>query len=295
MKHKMREDNMKNKLYFGVTFTLLSFFNTFQARATLTCNCGIDGHESECCWEINDGVLTISAANGATNVTMKDYEWVYSTTSYPEHYVSTAPWAGQNATSLVVGEGISNIGAYAFIGESKITNISGMSTVTSIGTSSFNRVSGLSSLTIPDSVTHIDDAAFFHMTGLTDLTVPDSIEEMVGKRNFAENNGESNNSIKNLTISSDMLAQYLLAQGGFANGANINCTSGDCAAILSAWDQKKGTNYSSSVNISLKNTDGTTTVYRNGEIIAYKGKRIYTMEEATLVTGKKNKVMIKYK
>ncbi|MBR5157744.1 MAG: leucine-rich repeat domain-containing protein [Clostridia bacterium] len=81
------------------------------------------------------------------------------------------PWTYLDVKNIVVNEGVTSIGNYAFsycINAQSVT-ISG--TVTSIGTLSFNKCSGLSEIVIPDSVRSISSDTFDGCTGLTKITV----------------------------------------------------------------------------------------------------------------------------
>ena len=135
---------------------------------------------------------------------------------------------------------------------------------------------------------------------VTNLTISDSVET-IGNRAFAkydENSGSTklpNDWVTNLTISADTLQKYLDAKGGFSENANITCTSGDCMEILSAWDTANNTNYTQNTRFGFKNTDGSLSIYKNGSLVGYKGKRIYTIDEANAVAGEKNRVSIKYR
>ena len=83
--------------------------------------------------------------------------------------------------------------------------------------------------------------------------------------------------------------------GSFSQGATLNCTSGDCMEVLNQWDKDNQTSLSSFITVSIANADGSSSIYRNGNFIGYKNKRIYTLEEANEVTGPVNRVSIKYR
>ena len=141
---------------------VLTFATISESRAAKTCDCGTAGHETECCWEITevtkDGktekVLTISPGvdengNTYTSVQMKNYDREFSDAfignGYGYQYKTTAPWARQSVTSLVVNDGIESIGKNAFIGEEKIKTAD------------------------IDNVKTLNQNAFFFATGLTDV------------------------------------------------------------------------------------------------------------------------------
>ena len=83
---------------------------------------------------------------------------------------------GELITDLVIPEGVTEIGAYAFDGCSSITSVTIPSSVTGIGAYAF-RNCGMRSAVIPDSVTDIGEYAFAN-NDLTEITVPGSISEI---------------------------------------------------------------------------------------------------------------------
>ena len=80
-----------------------------------------------------------------------------------------------NVTSVIIPEGVTSIGDYAFLACESITSIAIPEGVTSIGNEAFKKCSGLTSITIPGSVTSIGDAAFSGCSGLTSVTIGNSV------------------------------------------------------------------------------------------------------------------------
>ena len=111
------------------------------------------GTTGSCRWSLDDeGNLTISG-NGA----MGNY--------YDD---STLPW-GKNITSVIIENGVTSIGNFAFYGCTGLTSVTIPDSVTSIGSSAFRGCSGLTSITIPDSVTSIGSGAFYGTTWYNNL------------------------------------------------------------------------------------------------------------------------------
>ncbi len=71
-----------------------------------------------------------------------------------------------------------NLNGTPFYNNSVIKTVVVEDGVTSIGDYAFSNCTGLTSVTIPDSVTSIGDDAFFLCTGLTSITIPDSVKSI---------------------------------------------------------------------------------------------------------------------
>ena len=54
-------------------------------------------------------------------------------------------------------------------------------------------------------------------------------------------------------------------------------------------------NADGSIDTYQYSSDGSAAIYRDGALKSYKGKRIYTLDEAQKVTGNVNRVSIKYR
>jgi len=74
---------------------------------------------------------------------------------------------------IIIPNGVTNIGWYAFVGTS-LTAITIPNSVTSIEGRAFGGIS-LTAITIPDSVTSIGDGAFWGCTSLTSITIGNSV------------------------------------------------------------------------------------------------------------------------
>ncbi len=90
--------------------------------------------------------------NGAVNITGTGAMYEYS------NVVAERDWGEVNTVNI--GEGITEVGAYAFLDDKIIKKVSFPSTLTAIGKKAFYRCSDMEYIWIPKSVTNIDDQAF---------------------------------------------------------------------------------------------------------------------------------------
>ena len=128
-----------------------------------------NGGEEGVTWRYDEATKTLYITGSGP---MDDYDFATGTGA------SSAPWvayAGE-MQSLVIADGITSIGNYAFYrctgltGELKIP-----ASVTSIGEQAFYGCSGLTNAAIPDGVTSIAYSSFAFCSGLTNVTIPNSV------------------------------------------------------------------------------------------------------------------------
>ena len=114
--------------------------------------------------------------SGLTSVNITDIAaWcniVFSSdNSNPLYYAEHLYVNDVEVNNLVIPEGVTSIGAYAFSGCSGLTSVTIPNSVTSIGNYAFEDCSALTSVTIPNSVTSIGYGAFYECRGLTSVTI----------------------------------------------------------------------------------------------------------------------------
>ena len=97
----------------------------------------------------------------------------------------------QQITSVIVKEGVTSIGDYAFFYMQKLTNLELPDSITSIGDSAFGTCRSLTSVVIPDAVTSIGNDAFNFAENLTDVVIPTSLTN-IGKDAFANTAWQKN-------------------------------------------------------------------------------------------------------
>jgi len=89
----------------------------------------------------------------------------------------TAPWYSLRSqiTRVVVENGVTSIGSYAFFGCTSLAEVAISNSVTSIGDNAFGNCVQLSSITIPGNVARIDRYAFQSCTKLSSVTLDSGV------------------------------------------------------------------------------------------------------------------------
>ncbi len=107
-----------------------------------------------------------------------------------------APWQISKSTlnTIVVSEGLTSIGHWAFYDCVALTSVTLSDTVTIIEDNAFCGCNKLTSITIPDSVISIKDSAFKGCTNLSSLTIGNSV------RSFGTSVFENCSSLTSITI-----------------------------------------------------------------------------------------------
>lgn len=117
-------------------------------------------------WKLEKNVLTISkTGNGAGE--MPNYTFGNN----------QAPWDGsRNAiTHLVIEEGVTTIGDYAFENYTALTSVSMAGSVKKIGAYAFSCCSKLTSIKLPEGLQTIGYRSFYFCSGLVTATIPNSL------------------------------------------------------------------------------------------------------------------------
>ena len=189
------------------------------------------------------------------------------------------------------GEGVS-VGYGAFANMDTINKIEITGKITSIQGKAFQGVANVTELTIPDSVISIGSDAFRNMTALKSLIIGDNVSMLGNACNGVQ--------LSSFEGGATTLQEFLATYGKFEDGNfNVRCTSGDCKAVLEAWDRARGTTYASRMQdppVQVVNEDGSISTYINGKLVSTKGRRIYTVEQAERVTKPTgNKFKVRYR
>ncbi len=115
-------------------------------------------------WSIDtENTLTITGSGSMDNFTS----------------ASPAPWTehASSITSLILSEGVSTVGNYAFSSMKQLSSVSLPSTLTSINGNAFAGCSALEQLAFPETLENIYASAFTNC-GLTSLYIPEKLENI---------------------------------------------------------------------------------------------------------------------
>ncbi|MBO4866472.1 MAG: leucine-rich repeat protein [Ruminococcus sp.] len=113
-------------------------------------------------WTLDDkGTLTISGTGK-----MNDYN------------KEIAPWKDLKVKTVILNDGVKNIGNKAFSDCKELESIIIPDSVTSISNLVFYGCSSLSSITIPNSVKTISQSAFYCCSSLSSITIPSSVTKI---------------------------------------------------------------------------------------------------------------------
>ncbi len=160
---KMRKIWMALALAVVLSFTVASVMLSAEDVPTSGI-CGAEG--SDLSWSVNTdtGVLTISGTGDMADYTLHE----------------VAPWYyyRDSVTSVVIDDGVTSVGSYAFRLFTKVTSVTVPEGVTRIGEYSFMRCYVLEEITVPSTVTTIGRQAFSFCDGLTSVNIGSGLSEL---------------------------------------------------------------------------------------------------------------------
>lgn len=121
-------------------------------------------------WTLSDdGVLTVGGTGAMTDYANQ----------------TEVPWSYGDLKAVVINEGVTHIGDYAFEFAKYITDVTIADSVTSIGDYAFAYCDGIKEITLPAGVTELGDSVFEYCVGLTNITIPNGVKS-IGFRSFIE-------------------------------------------------------------------------------------------------------------
>ena len=113
-------------------------------------------------WFLHDGTLTIFGSGAM------------------DSFTSSGPWSNWQSqiTSIVVNEGVTNIGEHAFENCKNITSVSLPDSISSIGYCAFRYCEKLTSINLPINLTTLSKGTFVGCKSLTEIALPSKITEI---------------------------------------------------------------------------------------------------------------------
>lgn len=134
--------------------------------------------------QTNDGepsvVATGSCGESVSYTVYSDMSMVISGTGEMMDYMGEIPHIDatyyQKIESVVIEEGVTSIGEFAFSGFIHLTSMSIANSVTKIGNAAFYECTSLTSLEIPNSVIEIGNGVFYGCAELMSIVIPDGVK-----------------------------------------------------------------------------------------------------------------------
>ena len=148
-----------------------------------------------------------------------------------------------SATRVVIPEGVTSIGDFAFCECLSLMSVTIPDSITSIGNGAFDDCSSLASVTIPDSVTLIGNNAFRHCSSLTSINIPDGVTS-IGYGAFQGCSSLASVTIPDsvTSIGNDAFYGCYIAKDKFINSSSIDDKSNNYWGAKNVYDiiQKDG-------------------------------------------------------
>ena len=155
-----------------------------------------EGTSGELTWKYDGETKTLTISGEGE---MENYSYSYR----PD----AAPWIKKDIETIIIENGVTSIGAFAFYSCDMLTSVTIPDSVVSIGDYSFYKCYKLTSIDIPDSVVSIESYAFCDCDRFTDVTIPDSVTS-IGDRAFLNCSNLKSISLPNSITS---ISAYMLA------------------------------------------------------------------------------------
>ncbi len=160
-----------NSKVLAITIPSMSYLDNYVEAGTSNnvaylYNSTLCGKSGDCTWAYSAEAKTLTiSGNGNMNG--------YGTTCNSNYCYTSAPWGiyFDEIQFLVLEEGVTSIGSYAFYGCRNLSSISFPSSLTSIYYSAFQNCHALTEVSLPISVTFVKSGAFSYCNKLTSLVL----------------------------------------------------------------------------------------------------------------------------
>ena len=179
-------------------FLMITLLMGLSANAQKTGTCGPDLD-----WELtDDGVLTITGTGEMDNYTGG---------------IAGKPWSYKNVKQVIIDDGVTTIGNFAFSGCTALTSINIPNSVKTIGDWAFSTCKALTSINIPNSVTTIEKGAFSYCYKLKQIDIPNSVTTL------SKDLLSDCRALESIRIHKDVVKIEEAAFDGCSNLTNISC------------------------------------------------------------------------
>lgn len=178
----------------------------FSIEASALTGSGSMGGNVKWKYDTSSKTLTISGSGNMSNYTSTPGD-------FTKYQAALVCYINKNVTSIVISNGVTNIGNYAFADLTKVTSVTIAGSVTSIGSNAFKGCTALSSVTISSGVKTIGERAFYGCTSLKSITIPGSVTTL-SKSAF-----EGCTSLSSVKLNSGLtsIGEYCFKNTKFAN------------------------------------------------------------------------------
>ena len=161
-----------------------AFHKVPQSTATLYVPAGsVDAYKAAEQWKDFGTIRGVLSGKCGMNVNFFLDDYILTISGRGDMYgydSNTQPWKDYKTRikNVVIEDGVTRIGIYAFSGCSGLTSVTIGSGVKSIGSDAFENCPGLTSVTIPNSVTSIGNYTFYKCSGLTSVTIGKNVKSI---------------------------------------------------------------------------------------------------------------------
>ena len=284
-----REEMRMKKRIFSFVLAVLMIASLLPATAlaadvVASGTCGAEGNGSNLTWTLDsEGVLTISGSGDMYNYGSSDFSapWDGSRSRVKSVVIADgvtsigeyAFFYCESLTSVTIPDSVTSIGKYAFFCCTSLTSVTIPDSVTSIGRFAFSNCTSLTSVTIPDSVTSIGEYAFYYCKSLTSMTIPDSVTS-ISSSTFASCTSLTSVTIPNSVTSIGEYAFYdcksltSVTIPGSVTSIGLYAFA-SCTSLTGIWVAEGNSHYANDASGVLFNKDKTTLVQCPGAFAAY--------------------------
>ena len=223
---------------YTVTLAANTYFNGFEVTyGYISGKCGTNATWSLAKQNGKYTALTIGGSGAIDN---------YGYTTVDDLWRTDAPW-GYDLKSVTIGNNITSIGDYAFIGCQQLSSLTIGTGVQTIGTNTFDHCDALTEVTLPASVSTLNAGVFKNCVGLTRLNIQKSDALVI-----LGSSGLNGTALQYIVVPTPALAvQYMTAANWSASAGKLRVAFGDY--LFTATDEGGTAAYAITNETDLRN------------------------------------------